>query len=178
MAKDSLLRSTLVWISNTVISCFEGYRRPYPCWYLTHLCTVTLLLIMVSPGTHFVKNHEFQSRANDQSQLKKNKSEIENGLAFLWSFYFKAQQRLKEIYIVKQQLCHRNYTNKIFLQKHVDWSLRSTRHNYELFCVLNIRDAGCRGNKVTVCIVCCHLISTSLMSQVQGHVSTETQIQL
>ena len=37
---------------------------------------ILLQIIMVSPGTHFVKNHE--------SQLKKNnESEIENGWAFM-----------------------------------------------------------------------------------------------
>ena len=30
-----------------------------------------LQIVMVSPGTHFVKNHESQSRSNE-SQLKKN----------------------------------------------------------------------------------------------------------
>ena len=45
------------------------------------------------------------------------------GGAYLRNFtvvlYFKAQQRLKEIRIVKQQLynnCHKNYTNLILLQ--------------------------------------------------------------
>ena len=34
-------------------------------------------IVMVSPGTHLAKNHESHSKANE-SQLKKNKSEIEN----------------------------------------------------------------------------------------------------
>ena len=34
---------------------------------------------MVSPGTYLVKNHEYQSRTNE-SQLKKNESEIGNAL--------------------------------------------------------------------------------------------------
>ena len=34
---------------------------------------ILLQLAMVGPGTHAVKNHEFQSRTNE-TQLKKNKS--------------------------------------------------------------------------------------------------------
>ena len=43
---------------------------------------ILLQIVMVSPGTHLVKNHEFQSRSNE-SQLKKNESEIENARAFM-----------------------------------------------------------------------------------------------
>ena len=43
-------------------------------------CAVILLeIVMVSPGTYLVKNHEYQSRTNE-SQLKKNESEIGNAL--------------------------------------------------------------------------------------------------
>ena len=46
-------------------------------------CAVILLqIVMVSPGTHLVKNHESQSRTNEP-QFKKNESEIENALAFM-----------------------------------------------------------------------------------------------
>ena len=34
---------------------------------------ILLQIAMVGPGTHAVKNHEFQSRTNE-TQLKKNKS--------------------------------------------------------------------------------------------------------
>ena len=37
---------------------------------------------MVSPGTHFVKNHKCQSRT-DEFQLKKDESEIENAWALM-----------------------------------------------------------------------------------------------
>ena len=37
---------------------------------------ILLHIVMVSPGTHLVKNHESQSRTSE-SQLKKNQSEIE-----------------------------------------------------------------------------------------------------
>ena len=43
---------------------------------------ILLQIVMVSPGTHLVKNHEFQSRTNE-SQLKKKESEIENTRAFV-----------------------------------------------------------------------------------------------
>ena len=42
---------------------------------------ILLQIVMVSPGTHFVKNHEFQSRTNE-TQLKKKDSEIEDAWAF------------------------------------------------------------------------------------------------
>ena len=42
----------------------------------TSRTAILLQIVMVSPGTHLVKDHEFQSRTNE-SQLKK-KSEIEN----------------------------------------------------------------------------------------------------
>ena len=47
---------------------------------------ILLQIVMVSPGTHFVKNRESQSRISE-SQLKKKKrkdeSDIENALAFM-----------------------------------------------------------------------------------------------
>ena len=50
---------------------------------------ILLQIVMVSPGTHLVKNYESQFRTNE-SQLKKNKkktkkreSEIENAWAFI-----------------------------------------------------------------------------------------------
>ena len=39
-------------------------------------------IVMESPGTQLVKNHEFQSRTN-KSHLKKNESDIENAWAFM-----------------------------------------------------------------------------------------------
>ena len=38
---------------------------------------------MVSPGTHFVKNHESQSGTNEFQLKKKKESEIENAWAFM-----------------------------------------------------------------------------------------------
>ena len=43
---------------------------------------ILLQIVMVSPGTHLVKNHEFQSRTNE-TQLKKKDPEIENAWAFM-----------------------------------------------------------------------------------------------
>ena len=43
---------------------------------------ILLQIVMVSPGTHLVKNHEFQSRTNE-TKLKKKDSEIENAWAFM-----------------------------------------------------------------------------------------------
>ena len=36
---------------------------------------ILLQIVMVSPGTHLVKNHEFQSRTNE-SQLKRSSSKL------------------------------------------------------------------------------------------------------
>ena len=45
---------------------------------LTSASVILLQIVVVSPGTHLVRNHESQSRSNE-SQLKlKNESEIEN----------------------------------------------------------------------------------------------------
>ena len=43
---------------------------------------ILLRIVMVSPGTHLVGNHEFQSRTNE-TQLKRNESKIENALAYM-----------------------------------------------------------------------------------------------
>ena len=40
-------------------------------WQVKPLAVILLQIVMVSPGTHLVKNHESQSRTNE-SQLKKN----------------------------------------------------------------------------------------------------------
>ena len=46
--------------------------------------TVNLLqMVMVSPGTHLVKNHESKSRTNESQFKKKKESEIENAWAFM-----------------------------------------------------------------------------------------------
>ena len=80
---------------------------------------------MLSPGTHLVKNHESQSRTNE-CQLKKKMLKLKmlgtliynqtvnlktdskfNSVLVqyteikIYSFYFKAPQRLKEIFIIK-----------------------------------------------------------------------------
>ena len=46
---------------------------------LLYLSVILLQIVIVSPGT---ENHESRSRTND-SQLKKNKSKIENAWVFL-----------------------------------------------------------------------------------------------
>ena len=75
-----------------------------------------LQIIMVSPGTHFVKNHESQLKKTRNPKLKMlwplcnqtedriQKSILQNTKIKIKSFYFKAQKlRQKEIFIVKQQ---------------------------------------------------------------------------
>ena len=91
----------------------------------TQLAVILLQIVMVCPGTHLVKNHESLSRTNE-SQFKKKTSPKFKMLGPLCnqtvnlttdsktlyysiteikieSFYFKAEQTLKEICIVKQQ---------------------------------------------------------------------------
>ena len=41
---------------------------------------ILLQIVMVSPGTHFVKNRESQLK---KKKKKKNESDIENALAFM-----------------------------------------------------------------------------------------------
>ena len=43
---------------------------------------ILLQIVMVSPGTHLVKNHEFQSRTNE-SQLKRSSPKLKNAWAFM-----------------------------------------------------------------------------------------------
>ena len=44
---------------------------------------ILLLIVMVSPWTHLVKNHESQSRTNESKLKKKNESKIKNAWAFV-----------------------------------------------------------------------------------------------
>ena len=46
-----------------------------------HLTVILLQIVMVSPGTYLLKNHESRSRTSE-SPLKQNESEIENVWAF------------------------------------------------------------------------------------------------
>ena len=43
---------------------------------------ILLQIVMVSPGTHLVKNHEFQSRTNE-SQLKKTSPKLKTLMPFM-----------------------------------------------------------------------------------------------
>lgn len=44
---------------------------------------ILLKIVMVSPETQLVKNHESQSRTNESQLKKKNEPEIENTWAFM-----------------------------------------------------------------------------------------------
>ena len=77
------------------------------------LTVILLQIVMVSPGTHLVKNHEFLSRTIE-CQFKINYSLGFNGTTHLiWrqtpklctSFFCQAQERLTEIrlWVIKQQ---------------------------------------------------------------------------
>ena len=43
---------------------------------------ILLQIVVVSPGTHLVKNHEFQSRTNE-SQLKKTSPKLKTLMPFM-----------------------------------------------------------------------------------------------
>ena len=47
-----------------------------------YTAVILLRIVMVSPGTHLVKNRESQSKTNE-SQLKKKNTKIENAWASL-----------------------------------------------------------------------------------------------
>ena len=79
---------------------------------------VLLQIVLVSPGTHLVKSHEFQLEKKKSRKLKMlgrlcnqtvslksdSKTLYYSTLKLKYSpSFFKAQQRLKEICIVKQQ---------------------------------------------------------------------------
>ena len=67
-------------LSTSFAVLVEKKNKREPQMILTSL--ILLQIVMVSPGTHFVKNHEFQSRTSE-SQLKNNESEIENAWGFM-----------------------------------------------------------------------------------------------
>ena len=52
------------------------------CYNNDNVSVILLRIVMVSPGTHLVANHESQSRTNE-TQLKRNESKIENALAYM-----------------------------------------------------------------------------------------------
>ena len=114
---------------------------------------------MVSHGTHLVKNHESQARTNE-SQFKKQwvlnwkyldlyvtkqliwlqNSVLQFTEITIYSFYCKAQQRLKEICVVKQkprEQPHKSHEQYILNKGHlmVNRSIfASYAEAYELFC--------------------------------------------
>ena len=124
-----------------------------------------------------MKHHESQSRTNE-SQLKKQRVlqwkclDLNVTKQLIWHqnavlqfteikiyfFYCKAQQRLKEICVVKQNLenSHINHTNSVFYKNGILWSidrsLRPTRKHKWIFLLpwgfLWVRDAGHRGIKI------------------------------
>ena len=65
----------MVW--NTLIFSKFNLFIPWP--------VILLQIVMVSPGTYLVKNHESQSRTNESYNvvLKKNASKFENSSAFV-----------------------------------------------------------------------------------------------
>ena len=115
---------------------------------------------MVSHGTHLVKNHKSQARTNE-SQFKKQwvlnwkyldlyvtkqliwlqNSVLQFTEITIYSFYSKAQQRLKEICVVKQKPREQTHksTEQYILQKRylmVNRSIFASLYAeaYELFC--------------------------------------------
>ena len=126
---------------------------------------------MVSPGTHLVKNHESQSRTNEP-QFKKKwvpgsfvtiqliwRQTPKLQITVIYSFYCKAQQRLKEMSrlttatrTAQAQKSHKQ-TRKTSLDWSIDLSLRPIGCIPQIIlCLwgfLCVRDAGHGGNKIT-----------------------------
>ena len=59
-------------------NCFSGHRTENYAVFSSQSFNL-LQIVMVSPGTHLVKNHEYQLRTNE-SQFKKKETEIGNAL--------------------------------------------------------------------------------------------------
>ena len=143
-------------------------------WY----AVILLQIVMVSPGTHLAKNHESQSRAiechknysktripeslcNHRVNLKTHSktryySLLKDSEIKIYSFYCQAQQRLKEICIIKQlpQEQPQKLHKQGILQKHLQTdqsifaSYGANAKNYFASLGIFMRQ-GCRGNKIT-----------------------------
>ena len=66
--KELLDRVRTLWKSKQEVN-----KKKSKSWVLALLTVILLQIVMVSPGTHFVKNHESLSITN-QSQLKKTRN--------------------------------------------------------------------------------------------------------
>ena len=121
------------------------------------------IIVMVSPGTHLVQNHESHSR-NIESQYKTKwvlGSFVTTQL--IWSqtpklcttvywnkinfFYCKAQKRVKEISIVYKQ--PQKFTQTGYFYKNIFWSTDHSLHPrdayHKILCILGIlMHQGCR----------------------------------
>ena len=94
-------------------------------------------------------------------------TEIEN------SFHHKAQQRRKEIMYISINNSHKNshgnHTNRIFyIFRSINWPLRPMGHMpwiiLFLLHFLCVRDAGCRGNRITIEYSCSSMCDTFLVT--------------
>ena len=131
---------------------------------IEQLSPVTVILfqiVMVSPGTDFVKNHKSHSRTNE-SQLKKQRiwnwtcfellhnqtvnlreERLQNSVLYsILKLKYSPSILRHNMYGTlnnSHSNCHRNCTNRIFLQKHMDQMINLCilwDACHELFCVL------------------------------------------
>ena len=132
---------------------------------------ILLQIDMVSPGTHREKYHESLSRTNE-SQYKKNESlgqliwrqTPKLCITVYWnkniSFYCQAQQKLKEIWVLKQQLQEQPLKSlkRDILQKHFTKTSSDQSINlcilwdvyHKLFCIFgNFYESGTEDAEVT-----------------------------
>ena len=144
---------------------------------------ILLQIVMVSPGTFLVKNHESRSGTNESYSVVKKKmrpnlkmvlplcNQTVNLKTDSKTLYYSTLKLKYSLSILKHNKgqkkyaslnsshnnCHRNYTNGFFFTKYTRsdqlgdlYVLQDACH--ELFCLwgfLCVRDAGCRGNKIT-----------------------------
>ena len=153
-------------------------------YYLLKHCSVILLqMIMMSPGTHLAKKNWESKCRTIESQFKKQWliNWFFGGLyVTMQTIYLKTNSKTdqnsvlrfsgtKKLLLLLNNSCknsHRNHMNSIFYKnifRSTDRSLHCTGrmpwiiilHLWHFLC---IRDAGCRGNKITDCC-CCFLVN-------------------
>ena len=153
-------------------------------YYLRKHCSVILLqMIMVSPGTHLAKKNWESKCRTIESQFKKQWliNWFFGGLyVTMQTINLKTNSKTdqnsvlrfsgtKKLLLLLNNSCknsHRNHMNSIFYKnifRSTDRSLHCTGRMPWIIILrpwhfLCIRDAGCRGNKITDCC-CCFLVN-------------------
>ena len=137
---------------------------------------ILLQIVMVSPGTHLEKYHESLSRTNESQFKNKESLGLYVTTRLIWqqtpklcitvywnkniSFYYQAQQKLKEIWVLRQQPQEQPLKShkQDILQKHFTKTSSDQSINLcvlwdayqKLFCIFgNFYESGTQGAEVT-----------------------------